>query len=208
MGEIPRPQFGEPDDSWVAQFGEAFKGKNDALAMAIAFATIERDVPNIVALMDYIARDDRENDSPYAWVDYSALFGVLGEAVRWTMDFQLAISFLHCVVALLQGKEYSENPLRYKDREELAEVVAAKIKEKGLDAVYDEVVASASKAAAEVKDIVSTTHRDLSNALRSGKPAPTFLALESVVTRLTDKVDELWMAQYAVVQLDRWSTAS
>src|SRR5690606_41581643 len=66
-------------------------------------------------------------------------------------------------------------------------------------------VASASKAAAEVKDIVTTTHHDLSNALRSGKPAPTFLALESVVTRLTDKVDELWMAQYAVVQLDRWS---
>ena len=208
MGEIPCPRFGEPDNSWVTQFGDAFKNKDDALAMAIAFATIERDVPNIVALMDYIARDDRENDSPYAWVDYSALFGVLGEAVRWTMDFQLAVSFLHSVTTFLRGKPSSENIIQYSEREELIAAVDGQIKEKGLETVYYDHLEAASRAAAEIKEIVSQTHRDLVDILKNPRPAPILTTLDSVVKQLSPKIDLLWSTQYAVMEMDRWSTAS
>lgn len=211
MGEIPRPRFGDPDDSWVAQFGEAFKSQQDALAMTIALVTIERDAPKIVELMEYLERlrhEGENDDSPHAWVDYSALFQTLGEAVRWTLDFQLAISFLHTVTAFLRGNTSSENHLQYTDREELIAAVDRQIKEKGLETVYCEHLEAASDAATEIKKIVSQTHRELLDVLKNPKPAPILSTLDSVAERLTDEVDRLWSTQYAVMEMDRWSTAS
>ena len=209
LGEIPRPRFGEPDESWVAQFGEAFKGKNDALAVTTVYATIQRDVPKILALMKYIEslRDD-DGSEESSWIDYGDLFKALHEAIRWIMDFQLAISCLHAIGALLQGKEYSMTPIQYAEREELLGIIDKQIEEKGLEAVYEECIEAASDAAADIVKIVSETHRDLMSLHNSDQPASVLLALDSVVQRLTGKVDPLWSAQYAVMEMDRWSTAS
>lgn len=211
MGEIPCPRFGEPDNSWVTQFGDAFKNKDDALAMTIAFVTIQCDTPKIIALMDYLERlsDESEgDDSPYAWVNFSDLFNVLGEAVRWTLDFQLAVSFLHSVTTFLRGKPSSENIIQYSEREELIAAVDGQIKEKGLETVYYDHLEAASRAAAEIKEIVSQTHRDLVDILKNPRPAPILTTLDSVVKQLSPKIDLLWSTQYAVMEMDRWSTAS
>jgi len=209
LGEIPRPRFGEPDDSWVAQFGEAFKGKNDVLAVTTVYATIQRDVPKILALMEYIESlcdDDGSEES--SWVDFGDLFKALHEAVRWTMDFQLAISCLHAIASLLQGKDYSMTPIQYEEREEMLASIDEQIKEKGLEPVYEECIEAASDAAADIAKIVSETHRDVMSIHESDQPVSVLLTLDSVVKRLTGKIDHLWSAQYAVMEMDRWSTAS
>lgn len=211
MGEIPRPRFGDPDKTWITWFTDAFKGKDDARALTVALVTIESDTPKILTIMDYLERlsDESEgDDSPHAWVNFSDLYDVLGEAIDWTLDFQLAISFFHSVVSFLQGKASSVSPVQYTEQEELMATVDQQIREKGIETVYYEHLEAASRTAADVKKIVSQTHDELVDVIKNPRRAPILSRLDSIARELTPKVDQLWSTRYAVFEMDHWSTAS
>lgn len=209
MGRLERPRFGVPDGSWQAEFKKAFAMDDYPRAMAILHETIERDAPNVLSLLEYIAHlgDETEREEA-AWVDLSDLPVAFGETIRWTMDLHLAVSLLQNIAAIVLRKPDEISEPDYSEQEELVAFLDVLVDMHGFEAARDRQFAASFDAAAKAKGIVERMYREAISALDEDDPISSLLALGDVVEELSPEVERLRMAQIVLQETARWVVAS